>query len=60
MMKQEDVTYHSERALRELHLGLAAPSISVAGSHLQLSFFMKKVLDLRGPGRNAGPLCIID
>lgn len=61
MMKQEDVAYHSERASRELHLGLTAPSMSIARSHLRLSsLHMKKVLDLRGPGRSPRPLCIID
>ncbi len=61
MMKEEDTAYHSERALRELHLGLTAPSISVARSHLQLSsLHMKKVFELGGPARRPRPLWIID
>ena len=57
----EDVTYHSERALSELHLGLIAPSIAVARSHLQLSsLHMRKVLDLRGSIRGSRPPCIVD
>jgi hypothetical protein len=60
-MKPEDVLYHSQRAERELHLGLTAPSISVARSHLQLSsLHKKKVLETRASERRKPrPPCII-
>jgi hypothetical protein len=60
-MIEEDLSYHSERALRELHLGLTAPLISVARSHLQLSsLHMEKVLEMRSPHARVRPLCIVD
>jgi hypothetical protein len=61
MFEEENLNYHSERAQRELHLGLTASLMSVARSHLELSsLHMKKVLEMRGPGRQARPLCIVD
>jgi hypothetical protein len=60
-MTLEDVSYHSERAERELQLGLTAPSVSAARSHLQLSSLHKqKVLETRaGESRKPRPPCII-
>lgn len=61
MVEEEDLKYHSERALRELQLGLTAPSTSVARSHLQLSsLHMKRVVEMRGPRLGTRPLCIVD
>ena len=61
MFEDADLSYHSERAERELHLGLTASLMSVARSHLQLSsLHMKKVLEMRGAGPRARPLCILD
>ncbi|WP_129794377.1 hypothetical protein [Sphingosinicella sp. CPCC 101087] len=61
MFIEEDLDYHSERALCELRLGLTSPSMAVARSHLQLSsLHMKKVIEMRGGGRKTQPLCIAD
>ncbi|HEX8224649.1 MAG TPA: hypothetical protein VF605_12600 [Allosphingosinicella sp.] len=61
MFEKDDLNYHSERAQRELHLGLTASLMSVARSHLQLSsLHMKKVLEMRGGGPQARPICIVD
>jgi hypothetical protein len=58
---EAELAYHSDRALRELHLGLTSASIFAARSHLQLSsLHMRKVLEMRGPGRAPRPICIID
>ncbi|WP_114952116.1 hypothetical protein [Sphingosinicella terrae] len=60
-MMQEDHAYHSERALRELHLGLTSSSVAAARAHLQLSsLHMKKVCDAAGPAGRRRPLFIID
>jgi hypothetical protein len=61
MAIHDELTHHSERARRELHLGLTAQSIPAARAHLGLSsLHMKKVVDLEGPGRRTRPLCIVD
>jgi hypothetical protein len=58
---EAELSYHSDRALRELHLGLTSASIFAARAHLQLSsLHMKKVLEMRGPGRGPRPICTID
>jgi hypothetical protein len=61
IMEQENLAYHSQRALSELHLGLTSASIGAARSHLQLSsLHMEKVLEMRGPGVRTRPICIVD
>lgn len=61
MLQEEDLDYRSDRALRELHLGLTASSTSVARSHLQLpSSHMKKVVEMRGEDPKSRPLRIPD
>jgi len=49
MPKQDALTYHSQRATRELDLGLTADLNSVARAHLQLaSMHMQRVRELNG------------
>ncbi|HEX8572426.1 MAG TPA: hypothetical protein VF759_06720 [Allosphingosinicella sp.] len=61
MAIQDELTHHSQRARRELHLGLTAQSIPDARAHLGLSsLHMKKVVEIEGPGRRSRPLCIVD
>lgn len=61
MQNQDDLEYHNARSLRELQLGLTAPSMAVARSHLQLSsLHMKRVLEMRGTDPTPRPHCILD
>ena len=49
MTKQDDLSYHSERATRELDLGLTAETLSAARAHLKLaSMHMERVRELTG------------
>ena len=47
MRRNDDLDYHTQRATRELDLGLAAPTNSVACAHLKLSsLHMERVREL--------------
>ena len=47
MTRRDDLSYHSERATRELDLGLTAETLSVARAHLKLaSMHMDRVRQL--------------
>lgn len=55
MTRRDALSYHSERATRELDLGLTAGSTNAARAHLQLaSLHMQRVRELGGePGQGA-------
>ncbi len=49
MRSSDDVGYHTQRAVRELDLGLTAQSISASRAHLQLSsLHFQKARSLQG------------
>jgi succinate dehydrogenase flavin-adding protein (antitoxin of CptAB toxin-antitoxin module) len=49
MSEQDKISYHSQRAMRELDLGLTAGCIPAARAHMQLSaLHMEKVRELSG------------
>ena len=61
MLIEADVAYHSDRALRELHLGLTSSSMPAARAHLELSsLHMQKVIEMGGANARPRPLCIVD
>ena len=58
MQKRDALSYHSERATRELDLGLVANSTAVARAHLQLaSMHLQRVRELNGVTH---PIAIVD
>jgi hypothetical protein len=60
-MNADDQAYHSERALRELDLGLTSSSMPAARAHLQLSsLHREKVMEIREAGARLKPPCILD
>ena len=49
MSIEEQIEYHSQRAMRELDQGLVASCVAAARAHLQLSsLHMSRMRDLRG------------
>lgn len=49
MSIEEQIEYHSHRAMRELDQGLIASCVAAARAHLQLSsLHMSRMRDLRG------------
>lgn len=60
MNRQDELSYHSQRATRELDMGLTAQSTPAARAHLQLaSMHMQRVRELGGEPQPS-PLSIID
>ena len=56
MSVEEEVAYHSERAMRELDLGLVARPMAAARAHLGLSsLHLEKVRALQGPLSSVKP-----
>ena len=48
-MKQDQIDYHSKRAMKELDLGLMAVSIPAARAHLKLSsLHLQRARELSG------------
>lgn len=59
-MTKKDLSYHRDRSLQELHLGLTAPSIGAARSHLRLStLHMEKVLEMSRSDVMPRPLFVL-
>lgn len=58
-MKRDALNYHSQRATRELDLGLLAHSPPAQRAHLQLaSMHLQRVRELSG--RRGTPIAIVD
>ena len=56
MSVQDQIQYHSGRAMRELDQGLVASCVAAARAHLQLSsLHLAKMRDLQGGGGNSTP-----
>lgn len=60
MTVEEQIRYHSDRAMRELDQGLVAQSSAAARAHLQLSsLHLSKMRDLHGKRRMPKPPLIM-
>jgi hypothetical protein len=60
MQKIDAVSYHSQRATRELDMGLTAQSSPVARAHLKLaSMHMARLRELTGEAHISPPLTVL-
>ena len=56
MSIQDQIEYHSQRAIRELDQGLMAACVPAARAHLQLSsLHLSRMRELRGSGKGSNP-----
>jgi hypothetical protein len=56
MSLEDQIDYHSQRAMRELDLGLIASCVAAARAHLQLSsLHMSRMRELRGTSLGMRP-----
>ncbi len=61
MTRYEEAAYHSERATRELHLGLIASGMHAARAHLKLSsLHLQRAREAQGMSEHSRPPFVLD